>query len=303
MKLSKTQPRWKKPQNKKKQKENKVRLGLGIVFIGFILSLVLAGFLWKKARNSIWDGKSRLAVVEQNREGLRTILILPEQDRLLQINIPVDLVVQVPFDYGQYQVSKVFELGQLEQVGGKLLTQTVQDLLGVETAGFKVGAQTNLTWLDKLRWYYQVWFSIEKRIDFDLANTSGVLKVTLRDGNQAYEAREVLIDEMINLELFDQRVVKEGLSLSVVNATGVNGVASKIARILTNLGGEVSLITNQDNQLDRSKVVVKDKDLIKTETVKGVTRLLDVDRVEVGQTGEFRAEVVVVIGKDYVKIQ
>ena len=302
MNRSKKQTGWKGEQSKRKLKENRVRLGLGIGFLSVIFGLVLIGFLWKKARNSIWDGQSRLVVVSQFEGNLKADVLLPEQKRRVEFKIPSELVVKVPFEYGEYQVGKVFELGELDGVGGKLLTRSTQNLLGVEVVGFRIGNKTNLTWWDSLRWKEQIWFRSKKTSSINLANSSGISEVTLGDDTKAYEAREILIDELINLELFDQRVVKERLSVAIVNATGVSGIAHQTARIMTNLGGEVNLVTNQDIA-ESSVVVVRNKDLIRSETVKGLVRLLSVTEVKVEENNDYRAEVVVVIGKDYVRIK
>ena len=302
MNRSKKQTGWKGEQSKRKLKENRVRLGLGIGFLSVIFGLVLIGFLWKKARNSIWDGQSRLVVVSQFEGNLKADVLLPEQKRRVEFKIPLELVVKVPFEYGEYQVGKVFELGELDGVGGKLLTRSTQNLLGVEVVGFRIGNKTNLTWWDSLRWKEQIWFRSKKTSSINLANSSGISEVTLGDDTKAYEAREILIDELINLELFDQRVVKERLSVAIVNATGVNDIAHQTARIMTNLGGEVNLVTNQDIA-ESSVVVVRNKDLIRSETVKGLVRLLSVTEVKVEENNDYRAEVVVVIGKDYVRIK
>ena len=77
MNRSKKQTGWKGEQSKRKLKENRVRLGLGIGFLSVIFGLVLIGFLWKKAGNSIWDGQSRLVVVSQFEGNLKADVLLP----------------------------------------------------------------------------------------------------------------------------------------------------------------------------------------------------------------------------------
>lgn len=302
MTASKKQPRWKREQSKKRKQASKLRVVAGLVFLSFIFSLIFGGYLWKRAALSVWDGKSRLAVIEKDKDDLVVKVVLPNQSRMVEFIIPNTTVVKVPFSYGEYQVSKIFELGSLDNSAGKLLTRSIQNLLAINITGFNYKNESNFSWLDKLRWLKFKMFLTKQSDSYNLLDYSGLSKLERKDGKEIYKPKQTLIDELVNTELFDQEIVDEGLSIAVVNGTDVIGVASLISRIVSNLGGEVRLTTNIDLK-ESSSIIVNKKEMGKTRTVEALSDILSISEPVVSETAEYRSNVVVVIGQDYVTLK
>lgn len=92
--------------------------------------------------------------------------------------------------------------------------------------------RTDLTLYDMFRFYFLV-----KSIT--LANNR-VLSLTL-----PLESNE--IDKVVSSEFLDTSVSQENISVQVINASGVPGLANRLARVIANMGGDVvSVTTSQD---------------------------------------------------------
>ncbi len=89
--------------------------------------------------------------------------------------------------------------------------------------------------------------------------------------------------------------------MAVLNASGVDGVANNISRLISNLGIELRLVGNLANQ-DQSEVVINQKNLQETKTLKKIINSLGIDRVRVGDILEQRSDIVVIIGRDYANL-
>jgi hypothetical protein len=211
-------------------------------------------------------------------------------------------MVKVGFGFGEYQLKNVYALGRLEGQGGRVLRRAVEDTMGIAVAGWVVEGETNLTWWDNLRLRRQAQMLTKKKTVIELNQEPALTEEILSDGGEVFIVSQVLLDELVNQLVFDETIVKEGWSLAVLNASGVEGVAKNAARLLANLGGEVRLVSNLDNQ-EKSQILVAGKDVLGSYTVKQLARILGIKETGLGDVGEYRSEVVVVIGQDYTNLK
>jgi len=286
----------------RKTKEKRVKVLLGVIFLALVAGLVVAGFLWQGAKDSLWDGRSSMGVVYQVDSQISLVVVLPDYQRRIEFVIPGNTMVKVGFGFGEYQLKNVYELGRLEGQGGKVLSRTVQDLMGVAVRGWLVDEVTNLTWWDRIRlwWYEQM--VMKKSTVVELRQQAAFRQEVLGDGVEVFRVSQKLLDELVNKLVFNEKLAKEGLSLAVLNAAGIEGVARDVARLLANLGGEVRLVSNLDNQ-EKSQILVAGKDILESYTVKQLARILGIKEVGLGDVGEYRSEVVVVIGQGYTQLE
>ena len=297
---SKKTPRWKKEQKKRKKQLNRAQMALGIGFLVFLISLVGINYLWQKAKNSIWNGKSRLAVVIVNNDLLKVDVAVPNQKTILSFKLKDNVLVKVPFEFGNYQLGKEYELGKLEDQGGFLLTRTSQDFLGLGIKGYQVGRFTNLSWLDKLRWWWFDKMISDQTTKINLVEEASFSTEAQVDGSVVYLGSQILIDDLVNEYLFDEEIVNEGLGIAVINISGKAGVAQTASRIISNLGGEIRMLDNGDLN-EKSSILVSEKKWLNSKTVEKLARDFNITKLAIGDTSEFRAEIVLKIAKDYLK--
>ena len=272
-------------------------LNLVIGFIGFTAMLILGSWLIKGVRASQWDGQGQFGWVIQTEE-IRVKIIIPSQKKLVTLIIPNNTIVKVGFGFGEYRINKVYELGKLANQAGKVLTRTIQEFLGVGIKGWQVGTKSNLSWWDNFRLKWLETFAVNQTKVVELKDKPSWQAEQLSDGSLIYRVNQAWLDELVHQEIFDQEVSQEGLTVAVLNASGVDGVANDISRLISNLGIEVRLVSNLAAQ-ERSEVVISQKSQKDTKTLKKIIGSLGIDTVRVGDILEQRSDMVVIIGRDY----
>jgi len=272
-------------------------LNLVIGFIGFTAMLILGSWLIKGVKASQWDGQGQFGWVIQTEE-IRVKIIIPSQKKLVSLIIPNNTIVKVGFGFGEYRINKVYELGKLANQAGKVLTRTIQEFLGVGIKGWQVGTKSNLSWWDRIRLKWLETFVVNQTKVVELKDKPSWQAEQLSDGSLIYRVNQAWLDELVHQEIFDQEVSQEGLTVAVLNASGVDGVANDISRLISNLGIEVRLVSNLAIQ-DKSEVVISQKSQKETRTLKKIIGSLGIDAVRVGDILEYRSDVVVIIGRDY----
>jgi len=272
-------------------------LNLVIGFIGFTAMLILGSWLIKGVKASQWDGQGQFGWVIQTEE-IRVKIIIPSQKKLVTLIIPNNTIVKVGFGFGEYRINKVYELGKLANQAGKVLTRTIQEFLGVGIKGWQVGTKSNLSWWDNFRLKWLETFAVNQTKVVELKDKPSWQAEQLSDGSLIYRVNQAWLDELVHQEIFDQEVSQEGLTVAVLNASGVDGVANDISRLISNLGIEVRLVSNLAAQ-ERSEVVISQKSQKDTKTLKKIIGSLGIDTVRVGDILEQRSDMVVIIGRDY----
>ena len=271
-----------------------------IGFIGLTAALIFGSWLIRGVKASQWDGQGQFAFVIQAEE-IRVKIIIPNQKKLIILIIPDNTMVKVGFGFGEYRLNKIYELGKLANQADKVLTRTVQELLGIGIKGWQVGGKSNLSWWDKIRLRWLEALTVNQTETIELKNNAAWQSEHLSDGSLVYRVNQVWLDELVHREIFDQEVSQEGLTVAVLNASGVDGVANNISRLISNLGIELRLVGNLANQ-DQSEVVINQKNLQETKTLKKIINSLGIDRVRVGDILEQRSDIVVIIGRDYANL-
>lgn len=282
---------------KKRSKYHKGWKSLVAGFIGFTAILVLSSWLIRGVKASQWDGKGQFGWVIQAEE-IQVKIIIPNQKKLITLIIPNNTIVKVGFGFGEYRLNKVYELGKLANQAGKVLTRTIQEFLGVGIKGWQVGTKSNLSWWDRIRLKWLETLVVSQTEVIKLKDKAAWQAEQLSDGSLIYRVNQAWLDELIHQEIFDQEVSQEGLTVAVLNASGVDGVAGNISRLISNLGIEVRLVSNLAVQ-DQAEVVISQKSQRETRTLKKIINSLGIDTVRVGDILEQRSDIVVIIGRDY----
>lgn len=199
--------------------------------------------------------------------------------------IPNETYVNVPFGYGPYKAGSVYPLGDLDpdRGGGYLLTQTIQDEFGLPVEGYlkwlyKKPLKLNTS--DDLIYFKNTFFNFVSlfgkinqiktnlsilqlfRLYLILINTRGdqfkfynldryniLGDVKLADGSTASQIDPDRLDKTLEGVFSEAEILKENISISVLNGTSQTGIGSKVARIISNMGGRVVNIGNSDQKL------------------------------------------------------
>lgn len=241
-----------------KIKSKRVKFGLGMLWL-FVLVLVLLWSFYTFFKNSIhFDPEVgiNLIAVSDNRVGI--LAIRPGDEPSSFVKLPEDLLVKAYGTDGEYKVGKLWDLGELEKIGGReMVDKSIGDALGFLPGGFikmsedsevsPLGvmselanplAKTNLWWWDR--------FVLWKMIRDELSNFS-LLNISLPE--QVYqsfkEADGVVVNRLASESVIDswgrkvwlmETILSESAQVEVFNYSGRSGEARQAARKLSNAG-------------------------------------------------------------------
>jgi len=284
-------------------KKHKKEAGWKRLVVWFLsLTLLTLSLVWmvRGVKLSQWKGQSWFGLVKQD-QSLEVKLVSLEQKKLVRLIIPGETMVKVGFGFGEYRLGKVAQLGELEKKPGLILTRTVQDLLGLPITGWKIGKKSNLTWWDRIRLAWFEKFIAEEKEEIDLGNSLAWQEGFLGDQTRIFRVNNSFLDQVLHEQVFNQKLAEESLSVAVLNASGIDGVANSISRLASNLGVEVRLVSNAPLQ-EFSEIKMSESKLKSSMTVKNISQALGINFIEVVDILEYRSDVVIVIGQDYTKL-
>lgn len=101
-------------------------------------------------------------------------------------------------------------------------------------------------------------------------------------------------DKTLNTIFLDNDIYQENKNISVVNATGISGVATIVSDYLTRIGAHVISVTTADNVQDTSTITYSGK---KGYTVARIERMLQTRAIPQQQKDAI-SDIIVTIGKD-----
>lgn len=279
--------------SKRRVKPWKINLKFFLLLVGGVILISLSFKTVNAFKKSIFDGQNRITLVLEKDERSDMALVFslePKEKRISLLIIPGNTNVQVPKDFGKYQLENVYELGKLGSRGGELLRKTTQNFIGAPVDGWIVAKfqisnedgrsiikdnlsmmtllgfvksgglgslDTNLTIVDIVR----IWFTA-RQVKFDkievvnLEKLNILEKTQLLDGTEIFEIDPKALDQ-ISFSLFNERqVLNEKKTVEIMNGTEVSGLGSDVARLITNMGGEVISIKNSREKIGSSSIVV-----------------------------------------------
>jgi hypothetical protein len=101
------------------------------------------------------------------------------------------------------------------------------------------------------------------------------------------------IDTIVTRMLIDPSIVQDDRTISIVNATGVIGLGTKLGRVFSNMGLNVVSVVNGDALKDRSAITYFNT---KSYTVNRLSSLLHLDPTE--NTKQGLSDIILTLGKD-----
>jgi len=267
----------------KRKKRSKFRI-IGLVLLIFLLLFLgVAVFkIYRSVTRGLWDRQSQFNVVINPIKEREPVLILgfDHPENLLHILlIPPGTYIETIHGYGSCRVESIYRLGELNKKGGQLLSESLQDYLGLPVDAFvaklnlstldsqKTGflgkllgsllkgkEKTNLTSWDSLRlWWDFRNLPQDKIILVDLNQTSASQIIDLPDGAQARKIDSQRLSLIISQFFTDQRLKNEDLTLAVLNGTSHVGLANKMATLIKNIGGQVINV----GEIESTKLKIK----------------------------------------------
>jgi hypothetical protein len=248
-------------------------LRLAGLFIIIVLGLIVISALFKFlliVKDSRFDGSHNFIVSFIGKDREEVVSFSP-QNRTLSI-------LDIDSKYNNKDLTKTFEI----PIDGTVVSQNINSdnissplLKGVISLGQPL---KKLTILDALR-LFLFCKTIPQNNVYERQLSSG-----LNDAQRS---------TVINLSLTDTSIYQENQTIQIINASNVPGLGTRLATLITNIGGNVILVSTADETLQKSQIVYYGD---KTYTVKKISDYLQIPAVVSNQRGV--ADVIITIGKD-----
>lgn len=297
--------------------------------IAFVSLLGISYRLYGLSTRTVWDGKNRLNLIFQSKS-VFIISLMPSEKSLQVLTIPQGTLIEAAHGYGFYRIESVYSLGKLDNRGGELLTDSLQEYFGLPIDGYLAINNSELiinnfhesrelkTWLTKTiadllfkgkgesnftRWdLFRLWWQIRKLRTkeislISLGETTAFSTVVLPDGSQAVAVDLERFDSLAQQLFTDERIRAENLAIVVLNATPHPGLARRGARMMSNIGGRVVGLGEREGRSEKCEVR-SEKGNINSYTVKKVAKAF---HCQWGgeDLGDQRADLVLILGEDY----
>lgn len=249
--------------SKKKTSEN-LKLAFFFLFLvgGIVfLSLIFRGvFLLKESK---FDGFSHFALGLKN-EKSQFISFSPKDSTIGILSLENISEQEIPAD-AKIDSRLGVSSGNLKPVLFSLL--------------FDFKSQKDINFIDILRLYFYT----------QTVKESSIAEVKLTD---KIDKRE--IESTISTLFVDPKIQDEKLNIEVVNATDVPGLGNKVANLVSNMGGNVILVSTGDIKKDSEIQYLED-----SYTAEKISRILKIKKVKI--TKKSLGDVTLIIGEQYVR--
>lgn len=319
---------WRTVQSKKQIAKN-TRLALFVLtFVLILLGIAQAVKFnqvlfspWKlpssSGENFSWNGDFNINLISRS-EKISLISFSPKKGEIVIVNIPDELFLEAAHGFGNWQLRSIYGLGESQkEIGGnKLLKDSLSSFFALpievvvegdlalmisqkQLSPIKTLAKlkSDLSLFDLIRLQFglsKVRFDKIKEINLD--QDFGLEKDILADGTVVYSADFIRLDQFLS-EVSDPAIVSEHKTIAVFNSTNHPLLAQKAARLITNLGGDVIIVSNGKNKYQKTATFgEKSKTL---ERIKQIFEANDTIGPEDEDLVSSRAQINLFLGEDF----
>ncbi len=321
-------PSWRTVQSKR-QLTQKTKLAvfvlalvLGLLLLSQIVKVTQIIFSpWKlqtdNQKKFSWNGDFNINLLV--RSGKTSLVSFsPQNEEITIINIPDSLFFETAYGFGKWQFRSIYDLGEGEKGlgGNKLIKSSLSSLFALPIDGVVEGDLVNLIKEDKfsmlsvlfdlkseLTLMELIRFQIDvSRVRFDKVSQidleeQGVLeKSNLPDGSGVLTADTVKLDSVLS-NMIDPLLSKEHKTIAVFNSTEHPLLAQKAARLITNIGGDVIIVSNGKNKLKTTAISGdQSKTLERLKQIFEASGTIDPNDEDLASS---RAQITLFLGEDY----
>ena len=304
-------------QRRKKRVKQQARKSKKSKYLKFLLILLvpILLFLLIILQTKFWKSSAETFLVIGKENGDVIVSVFdPEFEKITNIIIPKNTEVEVARQLGRWKLGSVRELGENEDLEGKLLAESVVKHFKLPVAawadapalGFAEGDvagiikasllpyKTNLGIGDRVKLgIFSVRIKNLKRENIDFSEGNILKKVTLIGGEEGYVLAGRLPNYIIAL-FSNPNISSDGATVVILDATGRPNAAEEMGEVVEVMG--IKLANIKKEEVDDCDCQVKGKD---KELLEEIARVFSCKKLKVEPEGNFDLEIK--IGKDFVK--
>jgi hypothetical protein len=296
-------------QRRKKRAKRKARRNGSNSYVKwlFVLLAPLLIFLLITLQTRFWKSSAKTFLVISKESGEVVISVFdPGLEKITNITFPKNTEVDVARQLGRWKLGSVRELGENEDLEGKLLAETIVkhfklpvaawadapalgfadgDLLGIVKASL-LPYKTNLGIGDRLKLgLFSIRIKNLKRENIDFSEGNILKKVTLIGGEEGYVLAGRLPNYIVAL-FSNPNISSEGVVIVILDATGKANVAEEVGEVVEVMG--VKLANIKKEEVDDSDCEVKGKE---KELLEEIAQVFSCKKLKVAPEGNFDLEI------------
>lgn len=240
------------------------------IFLAFVVLISLSFKIMEVIRASQFDGSKRFTLTMANTRNIQVVSLSPNSKDIVIFKLNVNInpleagrLLKIPIDGFIAQDS--LDLNQ------KIFPLFVRSILNYNSL------KTNLTIIDIARIAM-----LTRTIPEDSINVKMVK-----------DARGLELDRIVGRLVNDVFIEKDNQTIQIINATGLNGLGNRLARLITNMGGNVIIVATEDSLRKKSTISYIDK---KTYTIERLQKVLGYEVIR--EPEDAISDITVVIGED-----
>ncbi|GEM_PF-812713 len=273
----------------KKFTSNGKTLHMAFLFLGLVALLIIGSFISKVvhvAKQGLFDGQHRLTILFESKPAEKGTLIsfAPDKKTISILEIEgeafdykkLSVGLGIPID-GYVRLSAPIAKQSDALQNGEILSLLKKGLFGNDVL------QTNVTPIDFVR----LWLFTKSIPGYDMTEEKYRL-ASLSD-----ELVNTGLDKVVALLFADKTLSEEKVSIHIINASGVTGLGNKLARLLTNSGGNVVAVSTGNAILPRCEIGFIEED---TYTLEKIEKLLGCKTIQMKK--QTISDIVITLGKD-----
>lgn len=268
---------------KRKKKLSQPNLKPVVIFSLFVFSLLALSVLIKFTSLVLkgkFDGQHRFTI-SINNEKNNLISFAPDSHTIAVLQVLGDP------NLSTQQLRRVLEI----PIDGFVFTQqlSVSDKEDVEKVlrsmvlNYK-DLNTDLTIIDMAR----LWFYTKTLPVHDIT-----IKQFLLPKDALSSEKESFVDRISSQLFTDNTIVQEKVSIQVINGTNVAGLGNRLARLITNMGGNVVAVTTAEKEVETSQISYFGSE---TYTLKRLSKILGYKQNKLQK--QLISDIIITVGKD-----
>ncbi len=281
----------------------------------FILLVPLLIFLLVTFQTRFWKSSAKTCLVISKESGEVVISVFdPGLEKITNIIIPKNTEVDVARQLGRWKLGSVRELGENEDLEGKLLAETIVkhfklpvaawadgpalgfaegDILGIVKASL-LPYKTNLGIGDKLKLgLFSIRIKNLKRENIDFSEDNILKKVTLIGGEEGYILAGRLPNYIVAL-FSNPNISSEGATVVILDVTGKANVAEEVGEVVEVMGVKLANIKKEEAVDFDCEVKGKNKELLE-----GISQVFFCKKLKALPEGNFDLEIK--IGREFAR--
>ncbi len=244
------------------------------IFASIVLFLILVSLISKVlivVRGSVYDANQRFNMAIFNNQSTKILSLSSNSKTASILNLGEKLDIKSLSNYLAIPIDATIKSDFLD-------TNQEVDNLFFQMALNYSKIETKMTIVDLVRIFILLKNIPEKNIAED---------------NITFGMNESMIDNIVSQLFKDEKIQKDQKTIQIINGTNISGLGNKLARLITNIGGDVILVATSEKVEKKSLIYYIGE---QSYTVGRLAEILNFNLVNSSNLGI--ADVTIIIGED-----